>query len=326
MSWLPKVELSLFEKQQIHNEVDTLYGPHADVFALYNATCEMVKAANFPTNQRYAGKIALAVIDEAQRRFKIGDLIDDIMMGILQSAAALYAAEQLTEDIPDYRLLQGTNLGIYKDMLLSWQRRAANPAATLGVFQDTFVASYLPLVGSLPPLAFALPEGSPEGVEYAAIPLITFFPNVGQIIEAMIEPYYSSRATDLGIFRYVRSTLDDNQKRVDESARGRRVRPSEHPGSPTDIVQAYLKDTFLELVFNAEVPFEIFLEDRLEHTAIIAGSGWGKTQLLQHIIASDLSSEYPPAMVILDSTGAMVERIQRLAVFNDRLKDRLLNH
>ena len=131
MSWFRKAELSAFQKQQIQGEVDTLYGPHADVFALYNATSAMVKAANFPENQKYAGRLTLAVIDEAQRRFKIGDIIDDIAMGILRSAAALYACEQLTENLPDYRLSEGTSLGIYKDMLLSWQHKAANPSETL---------------------------------------------------------------------------------------------------------------------------------------------------------------------------------------------------
>src|ERR1700683_1652950 len=78
-------------------------------------------------------------------------------------------------------------------------------------------------------------------------------------------------------------------------------------------------------IFYARVPLAIPLEDRGEHTAIIAGSGWGKTQLLQTIIANDLDeSQSPPGMVIIDSTGAMVQRVQRLAVFNNKLKDRIL--
>ena len=39
--------------------------------------------------------------------------------------------------------------------------------------------------------------------------------------------------------------------------------------------------------------------------AIVAGSGWGKTQLLQSIIADDLERDDPPGLVIVDSTGAM---------------------
>ena len=75
---------------------------------------------------------------------------------------------------------------------------------------------------------------------------------------------------------------------------------------------------------ESRVPFDISLEDRGEHTAIVAGSGWGKTQLLQSIIADDLERDDPPGLVVIDSTGAMVQRIQRLAVFNEHLKDRLV--
>jgi hypothetical protein len=58
------------------------------------------------------------------------------------------------------------------------------------------------------------------------------------------------------------------------------------------------------------------------HTAVIAKTGWGKTQLLQHLILEELRKPDPPSMVILDSTGAMVDRLQRLSIFSGT--DRLL--
>jgi hypothetical protein len=102
------------------------------------------------------------------------------------------------------------------------------------------------------------------------------------------------------------------------------IAPSEYDAPAQFLVQLYLETTPFKRIFEVQLPFEISIDDPLEHTAIVAGSGWGKTQLLQSIIAGDFEYEDVPAMVILDSTGAMVERIQRLAVFSDRLKDRLL--
>jgi tetratricopeptide (TPR) repeat protein len=100
--------------------------------------------------------------------------------------------------------------------------------------------------------------------------------------------------------------------------------PPLHPGTPVEIAYTYLKDTpFRDLVMTP-VPFAVPERTRFEHTAIIAGSGWGKTQLLQSIIASDLKKDDPPSLIILDSTGAIIERVQKLAVFNDRLKDRIV--
>jgi len=63
---------------------------------------------------------------------------------------------------------------------------------------------------------------------------------------------------------------------------------------------------------------------RLEHTVIVAGAGWGKTQLLQSIIAADIQKPDPPCLIILDSTGAMIDTIQRLEIFDGKLRDRIL--
>jgi hypothetical protein len=76
---------------------------------------------------------------------------------------------------------------------------------------------------------------------------------------------------------------------------------------------------FEDLIKSRPIPEHLRI-----HTAIVAKTGWGKTQLLQRLILDELKKPNPPSMVILDSTGGMVGRIQRLAVFNSRLKERLL--
>lgn len=72
-----------------------------------------------------------------------------------------------------------------------------------------------------------------------------------------------------------------------------------------------------------EIPV-LHIEDRIAHTMVAAGSGHGKTQLLLKQFCDDIQLPDPPGMVILDSTGAMVRSIERLAVFDGRLKGRLL--
>jgi tetratricopeptide (TPR) repeat protein len=106
--------------------------------------------------------------------------------------------------------------------------------------------------------------------------------------------------------------------------RDKLVFPVQHDGTPIEIATAYLKDTpYIDLLMTP-VPFAIPERTRFEHTAIIASPGWGKTQLLQSIIAADLEKDDPPSLIVIDSTGAIIECVQRLAVFNDRLKDRIL--
>ena len=54
---------------------------------------------------------------------------------------------------------------------------------------------------------------------------------------------------------------------------------------------------------------------QFEHTSILAPSGAGKTTLIQHLVLADLAKPDPPAIVVIDPKGLMVERIARLAIF-----------
>src|ERR1043165_7055311 len=48
---------------------------------------------------------------------------------------------------------------------------------------------------------------------------------------------------------------------------------------------------------------------------VVGGSGHGKTQLLQHLIFNDLSRPSPPSLVVIDSQGEMLRKVQQLALF-----------
>lgn len=88
--------------------------------------------------------------------------------------------------------------------------------------------------------------------------------------------------------------------------------------------QAVEKAAFLELTKPRPIPDEPY---RFEHTHILGPSGSGKTTLIQQIVLDDLAKPNPPAMVIIDPKGLLVERITKLDVFNPetgRLKDRLV--
>jgi Helicase HerA, central domain len=96
--------------------------------------------------------------------------------------------------------------------------------------------------------------------------------------------------------------------------------PTEYAGDPTD----YLRSTPFAPVFSATVPFKIDRKSFSEHGALFAKSGHGKTQTLRAIVASFIQEEDPPALVIIDSLGSLIEGIADLEVFQTRLKDRLV--
>ena len=59
------------------------------------------------------------------------------------------------------------------------------------------------------------------------------------------------------------------------------------------------------------VPFDIPDSRMMEHCVLVAGAGTGKTQTLGALIGRYLDRDDPPAMVVVDSTGALVKKIQK---------------
>ncbi len=120
-----------------------------------------------------------------------------------------------------------------------------------------------------------------------------------------------------------------NEEQLEKSpARARWPDPREM--TPDDMVRRYLADTPFVPLLQAPMPFQLPEAAQLEHMHVLAGSGHGKTQLLQHLIVADLE-RHPddvPAMVVLDSQGDMIETLKRLALFDPAversLADRLL--
>ena len=107
------------------------------------------------------------------------------------------------------------------------------------------------------------------------------------------------------------------------------VTPDESDLPPSELVETYLSGTPYYDLMLTPVPFTIPDAVRFEHSHVIAGTGHGKTQTLQHLILNDLSRppDEVPSLVIIDSQGDMLEKIAHLALFDPSkgaLADRLV--
>lgn len=98
--------------------------------------------------------------------------------------------------------------------------------------------------------------------------------------------------------------------------------------SPEHMVTTYLGGTPLLPLFNQKLDFTIPTKARFEHHHIVAGSGHGKTQTLQYLIANDLESvaDGNRTMIVLDSQGDLIRTIANLKVFapGEPLHDRVV--
>ena len=94
------------------------------------------------------------------------------------------------------------------------------------------------------------------------------------------------------------------------------------------LVEAYLNATPLMEFLNQSTTFAIPTDTRFEHTHMVAGTGHGKSQTLQYLIAEDLPAVAAGkrSVVVIDSQGDLIKTISRLKDFapGERLHDRLV--
>lgn len=158
------------------------------------------------------------------------------------------------------------------------------------------------------------------------VPLVSLFDDPGDVVDRIIGTLCKPELAEAGLFTTLQQKFRENVCAAsgvppDQESRRPLVTADRSTLSPDELVETYLKDTpFLDL-FLTPIPFTIPQSVRFEHTHIVAGSGHGKTQLLQRLILDDLNRPEPPALIIIDSQGDMLRKIARLVHFaaTDRL-------
>jgi len=203
-------------------------------------------------------------------------------------------------------------------------------AQILSLIHATLCDSFSELVKKLPAAALTTREAlrrNDEPPPLFTAALIDMVRSPKQTVTDLILPFQAPEIASRKLFRGLREQLNRNLYEAsgqhDPAPAHKLVRPYEHPGSPQEVVKAYLGRTPLQYLFDVEVPFPITPARRMEHWHLIGSSGWGKSQTLQHILMHDLSEPDPPALIVIDSQGDMLAKMQRLEIFaND--PDRLI--
>lgn len=104
----------------------------------------------------------------------------------------------------------------------------------------------------------------------------------------------------------------------------RLVLPTSSRLPAVQLAATYLKHSPFAEFLSTPIPFAIPRRAFRAHGCIFGPADHGKTQTLQAIIAGFLNEPDPPALFIMDSMGAMLKKLERLALFDGRLKDRLI--
>ncbi len=165
-------------------------------------------------------------------------------------------------------------------------------------------------------------------------PLMTLMNDPAQTIERTVSTLFDKDITDSDLFLETREQLWHNltlASGYDPCHGGsfdpcKCKMPTEQKGKSTDqLLESYLKGTPFYEFFKITLPIPVPEKVRFEHMHILAGTGHGKTQALQHLIINDLQRppEQIPSMVILDSQGDMLNNLKRLALFDPMVEESL---
>lgn len=182
---------------------------------------------------------------------------------------------------------------------------------------------------ALDPVVDALPEppGDNGDDECIVVPTdkLRTLGNLPDVVEGVMAAPLLDDVFDRNLFPKLRDRIDYNLvaasggnpgdiagfKRVPKPPSKSDIR------DPQKLVSTYLGGTPLEDLFDGKIDFVIPNDVRFEHHHIVAGSGHGKTQTLQYLIAKDLEAveRGERSVIVIDSQGDLIEKIAQLKVF-----------
>ena len=247
-----------------------------------------------------AGQVQLSgpEIDAALSQHWSSQTPDPLRIQLLGVGRALFEAEGLSPDIPPLpRLCNTVEGGRYRD-LLAKQGQARNDPQMLRAALDVISQALAPVAKSAPPMGGKV-----------LVSVSQFLTPLGPVIDQIVSPFFADNGYNH--FKNLRQQLDHNLR---QTHRTNPVFPRDYRGD--DAVGTYLGGTLLRDLFELRTPFQIPEALRFEHTHIVAGSGHGKTQTLQYLIANDLPDVAAgrKSVVVIDSQGDLIGNILRAKV------------
>ena len=246
-------------------------------------------------NHALAGSVQLTdeEINAALGQHWPADLPATLRVQLLDVGRAVFEQEGLTPDVPPPPALCNTVEGArYRDMLARAGQARSDRVMVMTAL-EIISEALAPIANAVPPI-----EGD------VLVEVTQFTHPLGQTVQNIIAPFF--RDNDYMHFKALRDRLDAN---LAATHRTNPIFPVDY--KQDDIIDTYLRGTYLKDLFTLRTPFTIPEDRRFEHTHIVAGSGHGKTQTLQYFIAKDLEAvaRGDKSVVVIDSQGDLINTI-----------------
>jgi len=157
------------------------------------------------------------------------------------------------------------------------------------------------------------------------VTLLRSIGDLGGVVGDMLSTAFADELAERGILVRLADRLERNLVAVSGGnpadprgfSRAPKLPPQFDAKAPEHLVSAYLDGTPLLPLFDQTLAFTIPTKSRYEHQHIVAGSGHGKTQTLQYLIANDLPAvaDGNRTVIVLDSQGDLIRTIASLHLF-----------
>ena len=291
------------------------------------------------------GQVGIAGEDD--RRRLIGSVADDVCvrLGVPQNHRQHSAVRTFAERIFDYE-------AIFALPAIDWERERtiaelwdireelSRQRELLVDFEEKVSLIGAACAAILEPLFTSCPALLDEAEERDGISiptdLLRSLGNVAEVAQSMLGVGFAEELAESALFTRLRDRLERNVvaasggNPADPGSFNRAPKMPEQfdAKSPEQLIVTYLGGTPLVELFDQALTFTIPTKARFEHHHIVAGSGHGKTQTLQFLIAQDLAAmeHEQRSLIVLDSQGDLIRNIAQLAVFapGGALHDRLV--
>jgi hypothetical protein len=209
-----------------------------------------------------------------------------------------------------------------REELTRQQGFADNFEAIGYTLHDALIAILEPLYRACPAL---LDDSDDDDGITVPTALLQSLGDVGQTTEQIFGVAFAEEVADIGLFNRLHDRLErnlvaasgGNPANPQAFNRAPKLPSQADAKDPAQLVSTYLGSTPLLPLFDQTLDFTIPTKTRFEHHHIVAGSGHGKTQTLQYLIAHDLEAvaDGNRTVIVLDSQGDLIRTISSLKCF-----------
>lgn len=200
---------------------------------------------------------------------------------------------------------------------------------------DRFVDMWVALFKHLPDRMFKA-DTERSGSFDLSTPLVDMLDKPALAVENLLDTLAQDDIEQHALFETLLATVSDNVftasgiRYEDRATSKKSLLYPTHSREPVhQLPEIYLYGTPFLKLFETEVPVDVADETRFEHTHVVAGTGHGKTQFFQYLIAKDLEQVAAgrASVVVIDSQGDLIDNVSRLAVFGPSggLHDRIVH-